>query len=112
MTTQLASPRPLRPLRWLLASSLAANALAAPNASNGKALFSQCQVCHATATPEKKVGPSLKGLFKHAKLKNGRSVSVPNVLKMIDTGGNGMPSYADILSPQDKQDVIAYLRTL
>lgn len=102
----------IRPAFWLLAPALAANLLAAPSASNGKAVFSQCQVCHATTTSETKVGPSLKGLFRHGKLKNGHPVTVTNVLKMIDTGGNGMPAYSDILSPQEKQDVIAFLKTL
>jgi len=31
---------------------------------------------------------------------------------MINAGGNGMPSYSDQLSEQDKNDVIAYLKTL
>ncbi len=31
---------------------------------------------------------------------------------MINTGGNGMPSYADLLSEPEKDDVIAYLKTL
>ena len=35
-----------------------------------------------------------------------------NVRDLINTGGNGMPAYADQLSEQDKNDVIAYLKTL
>jgi len=86
-----------------------ANATAA---SAGKAVFGQCQVCHSATTMARKVGPSLKGLFKHARLQNGKAVTDQNVRAMIDQGGNGMPSYADILSAQQKDDVIAYLKTL
>jgi cytochrome c len=82
------------------------------DAAKGKEVFDQCSVCHNTDTDEKKIGPSLKGLFKHDKLKNGKSVTVENVRAFINTGGNGMPSYADLLSEQEKTDVIAYLKTL
>ena|SRR5579864_1507257 len=82
------------------------------NAAKGKEVFDQCSVCHNTDTDEKKIGPSLKGLFKHDKLKNGKPVNADNVKAMINTGGNGMPSYADLLSDQEKADVIAYLKTL
>src|SRR5579872_7312112 len=80
--------------------------------AKGKEVFEQCSVCHNTDTDEKKIGPSLKGLFKHDKLKNGKAVTADNVKAMINTGGNGMPSYADLLSEQEKTDVIAYLKTL
>ena len=82
------------------------------DAAKGKEVFDQCSVCHNTDTDEKKIGPSLKGLFKHDKLKNGKAVTVENVKAMINAGGNGMPSYADLLSEQEKTDVIAYLKTL
>src|SRR5579871_2860301 len=88
------------------------SAVAAGNAAKGKEVFDQCSVCHNTDTDEKKIGPSLKGLFKHDKLKNGKPVNADNVKAMINTGGNGMPSYADLLSDQEKADVIAYLKTL
>jgi cytochrome c len=43
---------------------------------------------------------------------NGKPVTEANVRELINTGGNGMPAYADQLSDQDKNDVIAYLKTL
>ena len=82
------------------------------DAKKGKEVFDQCSVCHNSDSEETKVGPGLKGLFKHDKLKNGKAVTVDNVKAMINTGGNGMPSYADLLSEQEKTDVIAYLKTL
>ncbi len=58
------------------------------------------------------MGPSLKGLFKREKLVNGKPVTAENVKALINSGGNGMPSYADMLSDEEKDNVIAYLKTL
>jgi cytochrome c len=85
---------------------------AAGDAAKGKEVFEQCSVCHNTDTDEVKVGPSLKGLFKRDKLKNGNKVSDQSVRAMINMGGNGMPSFGDLLSEDEKSDVIAYLKTL
>jgi cytochrome c len=82
------------------------------DAAKGKDVFDQCAVCHNADSEETKVGPGLKGLFKHAKLVNGKPVTDANVREKINEGGNGMPAYADQLSDQDKNDVIAYLKTL
>jgi len=106
---------------WILCSgSLGALLLASAlfsaqkpgDAAKGKEVFEQCGVCHNTDTDEKKIGPSLKGLFKHEKLKNGKKVNEENVRAMINAGGNGMPSYGDMLSDDEKSDIIAYLKTL
>jgi|ERR1051326_1897741 cytochrome c len=82
------------------------------DAAKGKEVFEQCAVCHNTDNDEKKIGPSLKGLFKRATLKNGKKVTDENVRAMINAGGNGMPSYADLISEAEKTNVIAYLKTL
>ena len=99
----------------LAAAALAAGpatALAAGSAEKGKEVFDQCSVCHNADSTDVKIGPGLKGLFKHDKLVNGKPVNEANVRAKIDEGGNGMPSYKDILSNQEKDDVIAYLKTL
>jgi cytochrome c len=85
---------------------------AAGSAEKGKEVFDQCSVCHNADSTDVKIGPGLKGLFKHDKLVNGKPVNEANVRAKIDEGGNGMPSYKDILSNQEKDDVIAYLKTL
>src|SRR4051794_3997453 len=82
------------------------------DAAKGKEVFEQCGVCHNVDTDEKKMGPSLKGLFKKSKLANGKPVNDENVLEQINKGGNGMPAYADILSADDKANLIAYLKTI
>ena len=100
----------------VLAMALAAASTAAfaqkGNAAKGKEVFDQCGVCHNADSAEKKIGPGLKGLFKRDKLVNGKPVNDANVRAKIDEGGNGMPAYKDILSDQEKADVIAYLKTL
>ena len=85
---------------------------AAGDAEKGKETFEQCAACHNTDTDEKKMGPSLKALYKRDKLKNGKKVTDDSVRAIIDAGGNGMPGYADILSDEEKANVLAYLKTL
>src|SRR6202140_2695233 len=96
----------------LLAGMLAAADKKEGDAAKGKETFDQCSVCHNTDSDEKKIGPGLKGLFKHDKLKNGKKVTDDNVKAVINAGGNGMPSYADMLSDEERDNLIAYLKTL
>ena len=85
---------------------------AAGDAAKGKEVFEQCSVCHNADSTEKKMGPGLKGLYKKDKLSNGKKPTDANVKAKIDEGGNGMPPYKDMLSDQEKDDLIAYLKTL
>jgi cytochrome c2 len=96
----------------LAVGSIAALAADKGDAAKGKEVFNQCAVCHNADSTEQKMGPGLKGLFKHDKLVNGKKVTDANVREKIEQGGNGMPSYKDMLSDQEKDDVIAYLKTL
>lgn len=83
-----------------------------PDAAKGKEVFEQCAVCHNADSTEKKMGPGLKGLFSRDKLTNGKKPTEANVLAKINEGGNGMPPYKEILSDDEKADLIAYLKTL
>lgn len=85
---------------------------AAGNATKGKEVFEQCTVCHNADSDDKKIGPGLKGLFKKDKLTSGKTPTEANVRAKIDEGGNGMPAYKDILSDEEKADLLAYLKTL
>jgi cytochrome c len=96
----------------LVAGLMAQNKAKPGDAAKGKEVFDQCSVCHNSDSEETKVGPGLKGLFKHDKLKNGKPVNEANVRAMINEGGNGMPAYSDQLSDDDKNNVIAFLKTL
>ena len=93
---------------------MAGSAIAADtgDAAKGKDVFEQCGVCHNVDSPDKKVGPSLQGLYKKPKLKNGKPVNDANVKAIVNAGGNGMPAYADMLSDDERADLIAYLKTI
>ena len=85
----------------------------AADAAKGKEAFeSNCAVCHNADSEERKMGPGLKGLFKHQKLANGKAVNEANVTAVVDEGGNGMPGFGDILTKAEKDDVIAFLKSL
>jgi cytochrome c len=78
----------------------------------GKETFQQCGVCHNADSTEKKMGPGLKGLFSRDKMNNGKKPTEANVRAKVDEGGNGMPAYKEMLSDDEKDDLIAYLKTL
>lgn len=81
--------------------------------AKGKAVFQeQCGVCHHADSVAKLIGPGLKGLFKREKLGNGRKPTEPNIRAKIDGGSTGMPAYKNMLSDAEKDDLIAYLKTL
>lgn len=97
----------------LASSSLVRAAAAKGDAAKGKEIVGeQCAVCHNVDSDEKKMGPALKGLFKKAKLKNGKPVNDANVKAIINAGGNGMPAYQDMMSDAEKDHVLAYLKTI
>lgn len=85
---------------------------AKPDPEKGKQVFEQCSICHNADSDEKKMGPGLKGLFKKDKMTNGKKPTDATVRARVDEGGNGMPPYKDLLSDQEKDDLIAYLKTL
>jgi len=102
---------------FAICSALAASTQALPaagkgDAAKGKEVFEQCSVCHNADSTEKKMGPGLKGLFTRDKMTNGKKPSDATVKAKIDEGGNGMPAYKDMLSDQEKDDLLAYLKTL
>ena len=84
----------------------------AGDAAKGKEVFEQCGVCHNADSTEKKMGPGLKGLFKNEKMTNGKKPTEPNVRAKVDEGGNGMPAYKEMLTDEEKENLIAYLKTL
>jgi mono/diheme cytochrome c family protein len=92
-------------------------ASAAGDVAKGKAVFEQCSICHNADSTEKKMGPGLKGLFKMDKMTNGKKPTEENVRTKIDDGstkdgGSGMPAYKEMLTDSEKDDLIAYLKTL
>ena len=92
--------------------SLPSSAAQNGKADKGKEVFEQCSVCHNSDSDEKKMGPGLKGLYKQAKMKNGKAPTDATVGAIIKAGGNGMPAYEDMLSPAELKDLLGYLKTL
>ncbi len=83
------------------------------DAAKGKEVFEQCGVCHNADSDEKKMGPGLKGLFKKATLSDGKTkVTEETVRKKVDAGGNGMPAYEEMLDKKEKDNLLAFLKTL
>ena len=95
-----------------LSLALGADKKKAGDADKGKEVFQQCGVCHNADSTEKKMGPGLKGVFQNEKLANGKKPTEANIREKIDEGGNGMPAYKEMLSDDEKNDVVAYLKTL
>ena len=91
---------------------MAGMAAAKGDPEKGKEVFQQCAICHNADSDEKKMGPGLKGLFKREKLASGKKPTEANIRARVDEGGSGMPPYKDLLSDQEKDDLIAYLKTL
>jgi mono/diheme cytochrome c family protein len=82
-------------------------------AAKGKEVFTaQCSVCHYAESADKKMGPGLKGLFKRDKMANGKKPNDQTVRAKVEQGGNGMPAYKQMLSDEEKTDVVVYLKTL
>lgn len=97
---------------FLLASVLPAAAQQKGDPAKGKEVYDQCAVCHSATTDEKKMGPSLKGLFKKAKMTNGQKPTEANVRALIDKGKGTMPAFGDVLTAEEKDHLLAYLKTL
>ncbi|MGM0428512.1 MAG: c-type cytochrome [Thermodesulfobacteriota bacterium] len=84
-------------------------------ATLGRALFDHkgCAQCHFTDSPKPKVGPGLKGLFdKKALPVSGRPMTKENVKLQLKTPYEDMPEFEDRLTGEEREQIIAYLRTL
>ena len=84
------------------------------DAKKGQEVFDQnCSVCHNSDSTETKMGPGLKGISKRPKMSTtGKAPTDANLIEKISEGGNGMPPYKDVLSDEEKANVIAFLKSL
>ena len=78
-----------------------------------KRLFnSKCAICHYRASPAKKIGPGLKGLFQRGTYADGKPVDDASLRAWIEKGGKDMPGFKDSLSAEQIRELVAYLKTL
>lgn len=82
--------------------------------SAGRKIYdAECDRCHEPYSTRGKKGPGLKGVFQHKYLSlSGLPANDERVTDIIRLGRNEMPAYSQKLSPQDVQDLLAYLHTL
>ncbi len=80
--------------------------------AKGKEVFEQCAMCHNADSTEKKMGPEPQRPLQERQTEDGKKASEANIRARIDEGGNGMPGFKDVLDDQQKEDLIAYLKTL
>jgi mono/diheme cytochrome c family protein len=103
----------LRALALCVTTASLAAAAGKGDPEAGKPLFErQCAVCHYAESPLEKMAPGLKGLFRKGKMESGKKPTEANVRARIDEGGNGMPEYRNMVGQTQKDDVVAYLKTL
>ena len=82
------------------------------DAAAGKDVFeAQCLSCHNADSTEPKEGPGLKGV-KNGKLPSGAPATRDEILDLINSGRDAMPSFRELLTDRQKEDVIAYVLTL
>jgi mono/diheme cytochrome c family protein len=87
--------------------------LNAQQAAGRKIYDSQCDRCHEPYSTKGKKGPGLKGIFQHKYLSlSGLPANDERVTDIVRLGRNEMPAYAQQLSQQDLQNLLAYLHTL
>ncbi|HET6180023.1 MAG TPA: cytochrome c [Candidatus Sulfotelmatobacter sp.] len=87
--------------------------LNAQQATGRKIYDSHCDRCHEPYSKRGKKGPGLKGVFQNKYLSlSSLPANDERVSDIIRLGRNEMPGYSQALSPQDIQDLLAYLHTL
>jgi mono/diheme cytochrome c family protein len=72
-----------------------------------------CDRCHAPYSSRGRQGPSMKGIFQRQYLPmSGMPANDDRVTDIVRMGRNKMPGYAQVLSQQQINDLLAYLHTL
>lgn len=81
--------------------------------AHGRRVFEQrCQECHFAYIPRNLHGPSLQGLFKKPAMSSGIPANDERVREVIVLGRSKMPAFGRVLTAQQVDDLMAYLRTL
>ena len=98
------------------------------DAAKGKTVFVQCQVCHVVEEGQNRIGPSLYGIvgrpagsiagfaYSPANKNSGITWSEEEMYKYLEAPQQTIPGtkmvFAGLKNPQDRADVIAYLKSV
>jgi mono/diheme cytochrome c family protein len=72
----------------------------------------RCARCHNDRTNEPLNGQSLRSIFKKQYLDSGAPANDDRVMDAILYGRPMMPALGNTMTPQDREDLLAYLHTL
>src|SRR5579864_6022563 len=85
----------------------------AEDLAKGKQIYEQrCEICHYSASAEKKIGPGLAGLMKRERFRSGMKADDEDLRRVIERGGKDMQGFRGSLKPEQIRDLIAYVKTL
>lgn len=110
------------------AALVGTQALAQGNPAEGEKVFKKCVACHAAEAGKNKVGPSLHGIvgrkagtvegFKYSKAMQEADLAwtEENIAKYLEKPRDFIPgnrmAFAGLPKKEDRENVIAYLKTL
>ena len=85
-----------------------------PQQASGRHIYDQyCDRCHEPYSSRKRKGPSLQGVFKREYFSvSGMPANDQRASDIIRFGRDKMPAYSQELTPQQIDDLLAYLHTL
>lgn len=84
-----------------------------PQQATGRHIYDQrCGMCHEAYSSKPLRGPSLQGLYKKPFMPSGTPANDDRVREVIELGRSKMNGFGRVLSPQQVDDLIAYLHTL
>lgn len=85
-----------------------------PQQAAGRKIYDvECDRCHEPDSTRGKKGPGLQGVFRHPYLPiSGLPANDERVTEILRLGRKEMPGFNQKLSPQDVQDLLAYMHTL
>ena len=84
-----------------------------PQQARGRRVYdSHCLVCHEAYSTDEQRGPTLREMYKKRQLPSGAPANDERVRDAIVTGRAKMQAFGNLLTPQQVDDLIAYLHTL
>lgn len=97
-----------------LSASSASSESTKSEAEKGKQVFrARCARCHLTTSTKERLGPGLKGLFKtNTMIRSGLPPTEENVRKIIWQGSGSMQPFRGLLSREEMDNLMAYLKAL